>query len=315
MPELERMKQVDNLRNTWGTEDNDFTPWLADENLDLLAEVLGIELDRQSQQVNVGRYTADIVASAEDGSKDGAKVVIENQLEEADHDHIGKAITYAAGLRAATVVWIAKHFNEDHRAAIDWLNEVTRDSVRFFALEIELWKIGGCGPAPKFNVVSKPNDWASEVRNAGEGKPMSEAQRAHLRFWTKFVEHVVQSDSPLRPPSPSHRQQMLFTVGKSLTDLRASRLRETLRVALYMRGSSNRKMFNALRAEKDAIEGNINSGLEWEQTNATSSISITHQSDPSSEDDWPNQIEWFESTLRNFDEAFRKRVLAVKLDN
>ena len=101
-------------------------------------------------------------------------MLIENQLELTDHDHLGKLLTYAAGLQAVTVVWLASSFRDEHRAALDWLNEITQEDSRFFGLEIELWRIGKSPAAPKFNIVCMPNDWSRSVANAARGKADSE---------------------------------------------------------------------------------------------------------------------------------------------
>ena len=169
MPELERLERVD-LRNIRETEAQDFTPWLAtEENLSVLADTLHMELELAVQETNVGPFRADILCRNADG---GDWVLIENQLERTDHSHLGQLLTYAAGLHAVTICWIADNFTEEHRAALDWLNEITDDRFQFFGLEIELWRIGNSPPAPKFNVVSKPNDWSRSV--AEMARPGSE---------------------------------------------------------------------------------------------------------------------------------------------
>ena len=176
MAELGRLKQVE-LRDIWGNEAQHFTPWLAaEENLSVLADTLDMELELEDQEMDVGQFRADILCKNADG---GSWVLIENQLERTDHRHLGQLLTYAAGLHAVTICWIAKNFTEEHRATLDWLNEITDGRFQFFGLEIEVWKIGNSLPAPKFNVVSKPNDWSRSgcqdrprKHNAHETSPM-----------------------------------------------------------------------------------------------------------------------------------------------
>jgi len=130
---LGRLEAVD-LRNIWTSEAGEFTPWLAEENnLALLGETIGIELELEAQEKNVGPFRADILCK---DTANGHWVLIENQLERTDHTHLGQLMTYAAGLKAVTIVWIAHHFTEEHRAALDWLNEITDDRFNFFGLEI-----------------------------------------------------------------------------------------------------------------------------------------------------------------------------------
>src|SRR5947209_15269178 len=153
---LGRLQTVD-LREVWMNESSGFTPWLAQaENLKLLGETIGIELECEAQEKEVGPFRADILCK--DTATD-SWVLIENQLERTDHGHLGQLLTYAAGLEAVTIVWIAERFTEEHRATLDWLNERTEESINFFGLEVELWRIGDSAIAPKFNVVSKPNEW------------------------------------------------------------------------------------------------------------------------------------------------------------
>ena len=138
---LGTMERVKDLRVVWDSEAGGFTPWLArEENLALLGDALNLELTLEGTEESVGSYRADIVCR--DTLTEGL-VLIENQLEQTDHRHLGQIFTYAAGLNAVTIVWIATRFNEEHRAALDWLNAITDESVNFFGIEIELWRIGG----------------------------------------------------------------------------------------------------------------------------------------------------------------------------
>jgi len=159
--ELGRLVRVD-LREAWQDEAAHFTPWLAQqENLELLGDALGIGLELEATEQSVGPFAADILCK--DPMRD-QWVLIENQLEQTDHTHLGQIITYAAGLNAVTVIWIARKFVEQHRAALDWLNEITAEGTDFFGVEVELWRIGeSSAVAPKFNIISKPNAWSKQI--------------------------------------------------------------------------------------------------------------------------------------------------------
>ena len=153
------------VREVWPNEESDFTPWLAEpENLGVLADALGMSLEFVAREEKVGPYSADILCR---DPNDQTKVVVENQLGQTDHDHLGKLLTYAAHFNARVLVWVARTFTDQHRAALDWLNEVSETSTRFFGLEIELWRIGDSVPAPKFNVVARPNDWTRGRNGCG----------------------------------------------------------------------------------------------------------------------------------------------------
>ncbi len=156
---LGRLERV-NVRAAWTNEAIDFTPWLA-ANLDLLSEALGMNLELEMEEKYVGTFRADILARNSDS---GEWVLIENQLDRTDHGHLGQIVTYAAGLDAATVIWIAENFSDEHLAALDWLNSITDENILFFGVQIELWSIGG-SVAPKFQVVCKPNSWVKKAKN------------------------------------------------------------------------------------------------------------------------------------------------------
>ena len=158
---LSRLEEVD-LKCFWKHEERDFTPWLSEEeNIALLGEAIGMDLEVISREESVGSYRADILCK---DSANGHFVVIENQIEQTDHKHLGQIITYGTGLNASSCIWIAKSFTGEHRAAIDWLNSISDDEHNFFAIEIKLYKIGNSPLAPIFNVVAKPNDWSKLIK-------------------------------------------------------------------------------------------------------------------------------------------------------
>jgi len=196
-PALGTLSQVE-VRDYWANEATDFTPWLAEEaNIARLGEALNLNMTLVDVEANVGPFRADILCQ-EFGSEN--LVLIENQLEPTDHTHLGQIITYSAGLDAVKVVWIAKKFREQHRAAIDWLNKISADDFSFFGVEIELWTIGNSAAAPRFDVVSAPNDWARKAGAAaresrgGTGSERGELFRA---FWKGLAGYTQTIDWPL----------------------------------------------------------------------------------------------------------------------
>mgnify|MGYP003117364751 CR=1 FL=1 len=202
---LGRLKRID-LRNIWRTEAQDFTPWLAQtENMEILADTLGLELEVEAQERNVGPFRADILCKDLD---DDSWVLIENQLERTDHNHLGQLLTYGAGLNTVTIIWIAEKFTDEHRAALDWLNDITDESFKFFGLEVELWRIGDSAPAPKFNIISKPNEWSRSVGKASkriEASALTETKQMQLEFWQQL--HQQLQGHPFlraRKPRPQH---------------------------------------------------------------------------------------------------------------
>ena len=194
---LARLERVE-LRTVWADEAQDFTPWLAQpENLAVLSDALGMELETEGQEERVGPFRADILCR---DTGDDSWVLIENQLERTDHNHLGQLLTYAAGLQTVTIIWVARTFTEEHRAALDWLNEITDERFRFFGLETELWRIGNSPAAPKFNIVAKPNEWTRSVGQATKtgGINQRAANSQHQRFWGQLNAHLQAKNSPVQ---------------------------------------------------------------------------------------------------------------------
>lgn len=164
MVALSRLEEIRDLRTVWPHEALDFTPWLAqDENMALLSDAIEIDMTVDEIESCVGDFNVDIFAS-ETGTD--RTIIIENQLEDTDHDHLGKLITYASGKSADVIVWLVKRAREEHRAAAEWLNNHTDENIGFFLCEIKLFRIGSSDPAVKFEVVERPNDWTKEVKKA-----------------------------------------------------------------------------------------------------------------------------------------------------
>ena len=199
-PPLGRLRPV-SLREAWVSESGEFTPWLAqEENIELLAEALGLDLEVEAQERNVGPFRADILCK---NTVDESWVLVENQR--TDHGHLGQLLTYAAGLEAVTIVWVAQRFTEEHRAALDWLNGITEDKFNFFGVEVQLFQINDSPVAPHFNVVSKPNDWSKTVSEAAkriESGEITPTKQLQLTFWTKLREYAENRGTFLRFQTP-----------------------------------------------------------------------------------------------------------------
>lgn len=302
------------LRETWPTEAMDFTPWLAqEENLSLLGETLGIELELEAQEKNVGPFRADILCK---DTLNGHWVLIENQIERTDHTHLGQLLTYAAGLKAVTIVWIAAEFTDEHRAALDWLNEATNEGINFFGLEIELWKIGNSLAAPKFNVVSQPNDWTETVRSSTRGletQIITETQAIQLEFWTALCEFMKENDPSIKTPKPSPSNFVNFPIGRSNFTVFAltNSFDRRLTAGLYLSGKDAKPHFYLLQEEKGAIEKEFGATLEWNEKpeGVESNIAISrYQFDINDRSCWPEFIGWVAKMVIRFNSVFRRRV-------
>ena len=182
MEKLGILEEIKDLRTIWPHEALDFTPWLAkDENIALLSDAIGLDITVDEEESPVGDFSVDIFAS-ETGTE--RKIIIENQLEDTNHDHLGKLITYASGKSADIIIWVVKRAREEHKAAIEWLNNHTDEQIGFFLCEIKLYRIGESDPAVKFEVVEKPNDWAKEIKKASGN--LNPTQQARFEYWTAF---------------------------------------------------------------------------------------------------------------------------------
>lgn len=172
------------LRDAWRHEANDFTPWLA-QNIDHIAETVGMPLEITGTEVLVGTFYADILAR---NPQDDGVVLIENQLEQTDHTHLGQIMTYLAGLEAKTVIWIAPAFREPHLSAIRWLNQHTADGFSFFALRLRLVRIGESPFAPMFEIVEQPDNWQRIVRQVAPTSEWAEYYDVKQKFWLMALE-------------------------------------------------------------------------------------------------------------------------------
>lgn len=313
---LGRLEQVE-LRSVWLREAGDFTPWLArEENIALLADTLALELEVEMQEKDVGPYRADIVCK---DTTDGSLVLIENQLEKTDHTHLGQLMTYAAGLAAVTVVWIAERFTEEHRAALDWLNEITGENVSFFGLEIELWRIGDSPVAPKFNVVSKPNDWTKGGGGGGGGggpAVITETKQLQQEYWRALRELLAERKSSLKPQKAHPQHWLTVAIGRNGFAMSATvnTQEERIAVEVYMQGPNAKNHFRRLEADRLQIEREIGQPLDWRELpeRDTSRIILARPNSNMKEARlWPEQHRWLADQLEKFNTVFRRRIQAL----
>ena len=311
--DLKQLTPVD-LSEVWETEPQHFTPWLArEENLTLLGKTLGIELELEAQEINVGDFRADILCK---NTVDGSWVLIENQLEQTDHKHVGQLLTYAAGLDAATVVWIAKTFRRGHCAMLDWQNRITDERYRFFGIEIKVWQIENSAHAVQFEVVSSPNDWSRGVNQNTQraaNKQLSETQESQLRFWTGLGEYMADNGSSLNYPTSIAGRYILFSIGRTNFSLMTwlAHTRNEIGIWLYVKGDNAEAHFRLLKEQQEEIHDEFGEMLEWIELPGSNTKRICLakvDTDPLDENDWPHQYEWFTAKLEKFDRVFRPHI-------
>ncbi len=320
---LGRLKKID-LREVWSSEAAGFTPWLAqEENLKLLGETIGIDLELEAQEKEVGPFRADILCK--DTATD-SWVLIENQLARTDHSHLGQLLTYAAGLEAVTVVWVAERFTEEHRATLDWLNERTDEKINFFGLEVELWRIGDSPIAPKFNIISQPNEWSRTVQQAAAGAGgISAHKQLQLKFWTAFREHMEAKGSIVRCQKPLPQHWTNYAIGRSgihLTSIVSIWNSETnskgpeIRAELYLDGPNAKQEFAALEKQKENLETALGFPLTWHnpENKAMCRLYTRQDADFLNEALWPQHFEWLRQRLETMHKVFAPIVKNLKLE-
>jgi hypothetical protein len=292
----------------WNHEAHDFTPWLL-ANADGLADALAIDLELEEAEHKVGSFCLDLVGRDETND---AILIVENQLAGTDHGHLGQILTYAAGTGASTIVWIATSFREEHRQALDWLNEQTGQDTHFFGIEIEAFKIGASPPAPHFKLVVQPNEWQKVVRDAAQGQKVSGRSALYVRFWERFLAQVREEEPTWTRRSartiiatnwvdmPSPISGTSFNVSFA----RGHRLRNELYIDTGDQ-EDNDRIFEALLAQRERIERAFGRSLEFEELARRRAARIAEytEGDVAEEDRHEQFIDWFLDGGRRFRRA------------
>ena len=260
--ELDQIEMVDDLRTIWPDEARNFTPWLSEsENLEQLGEAIGRNLQLSETESSVGAFSVDILATTEDD--DGVKtVIIENQLTETNHDHLGKLITYAAGKKAQIIVWIVEEARNEHQQAIQWLNEHTDEDMGFYLVQIKVLRIGQSRPAVKFELIEKPNEWERKMRS---NKNLTETKALQLRYWDAFVEYLQnQEEFKKYFRIPETKPQHWLTLRAGSASFAVGCLVNTQRKVIGTELTVwNRDFYDYLSAHKQDFEREIGHELIW----------------------------------------------------
>jgi hypothetical protein len=315
---LGRLERVE-LRNIWSSEALDFTPWLArEENLKVLADTLGIGLECEAQERAVGPFRADILCK---DIQTDRWVLIENQLERTDHRHLGQLLTYASGLEAVTIIWIAESFTEEHRSTLDWLNRITEEGIRFFGVEVELWRIGGSAAAPKFNIISKPNEWSQNIVDVARGlDDISETRKLQHDYWGAFQIVLNNHDGMVRGnKKPQPQTWMSYPIGRVnfLVNAIMIRAKGQIRAELYISGKNAKSYLQMLKSQQSTIESEVGCSLIWEELPARRDCRIAsylNDVDPEDQNQWPRQHEWLAKRLNDLHRVFAWHVAELDVD-
>jgi hypothetical protein len=273
------------LRELWRHEALDFTTWLA-ENLDFVSDTLGIQISFVERESAAGSFSADILAEDQMGNA----VVIENQLESTDHDHLGKLLTYLANFNAKIAIWITSNPRPEHEQAIRWLNEALPVDTAFYLLKIEAFRIDDSAPAPLFTIVAGPSATAREVGH--QKKELAERHVLRLEFWEQLLARANQRTTLHSRISPSKDHWISTGAGRSGLSLNYVILMDAARVELYIDTADaerNLHYFETLYAAREQIESTFGAPLDWQRLTSKRACRVAYHTDGGlkNHEQWP----------------------------
>ena len=320
MPELDlgSLTEVD-PHDLWTNETQDFTPWLAD-HVDLLSEALGLDLEIEQREAAVGSFAVDLLGTERETGK---VVIIENQLEETDHRHLGQLLTYASGLDAGIIIWVSPRFRDEHREAVHWLNAQTGEGVAFFGAELELLRIDESRPAPRFNVVAEPSEFQRALKES-VAKP-SERGLAYQRFFRRLVDCLHDEHPGLvytQAESVGYHSSILFGAGRLGFQLLVSFVSgRKFRIALVITTGDkdrNKRAFDQLHSQREVMAAALGEEPAWERLdeNVTSRVAVYRDGDIelSPQDRLDELLRWSVDFLPVFRSTFEGRLGSLNLD-
>ena len=303
---LGKLEKIKDLRSIWKNEEYDFTPWLAKEqNIKLLSDELGISIKVLKTEAFVGKYSLDILAVNEDTNEN---IIIENQLEITNHDHLGKVLVYGAGYDAKTIIWIVKDYNEEHKQAIEWLNEHSDENINLFLVKIELFRIGNSEIAPHFEVISQPNDWTKTIRSNQSNTELTGMKLVDLNFWQGFGEYLSENRTTfsIRKAQPQHWYSLAIGSSDCHIDLTVNKSGE---IACSLWIENNKNLYNRFFEHKDEIEMELGYSVKWDYKEESKASSVYIRSDfrlDLKSNDLSKGYEWLLSKAEDFKRVFRK---------
>ena len=259
---LGKIKEID-IRKVWAHEQYDFSKWLAaEENISELGNTLNLSLTDIETEKFVGSYRCDIICKDE---LTGKSVLIENQLEQTNHDHLGKIITYASGLDASVVVWIVAEARQEHASAIEWLNKHTDDDLAFFLIEVHAYTIGDSDPAPMFKIIEQPNDFARSVKTIARSGELSDAQIKRQEFWTMFNDVIDQRGKPFNKRKATTDHWYEVAVGSSQCHISIDLVNKDHKIRVGLWITDNKELFDTMKEHQAEIEETAGFPLEWDR--------------------------------------------------
>lgn len=301
---LGKLKEID-IRKVWAHEQFDFSKWLANEsNIQELGDVLNLSLANVETEKFVGNYRCDILCQDE---LTGKTVLIENQLEPTNHDHLGKIITYASGLDAAVVVWIVAEARDEHASAIEWLNKHTDDEVSFFLLEIHAYTIGDSMPAPQFHIIQQPNDFAKTAKSLSQKGELNATQTNRLEFWTSLNDTIDKKGKPFNKRKPSTDHWYSVAIGTSQCHISIELVNKDHKIRIGLWIPDNKELFDTFLEHKEEIEKVTGFTLEWDRLEGKKASVISMEIpglDYAKQDNYPELMDEIVEKVLLFKKAF-----------
>lgn len=307
MAVLGRLEEITDLRAVWQNDAKDFTEWLAkEENMNILSQAAGLEISAEETQSPVGKYHADIFAS-ESGTN--RRVIIINNFSQTEDSSLGRLITLAAGKNADVVIWIVRHADDEHKAAVEWLNSRTRNNTGIFLCEVKLFRIGDSEPAVKFEVISRPNRWAKEVRKISEDA--TNIEKLRFDYWNAFQDYAFDGGSNPKFAASYRRWQtssnygVVFGTGHPGVSIIIAKTRDDIEAGLNI--ADDAELFSYLLARKDDIEDECGMNFDWLELPGKKGHRIRAKKSPAlitDKSSWPSQFDWIMSSVLNIRETF-----------
>jgi hypothetical protein len=300
--EIYDLQKIENIREILPREDSDFTPWIAD-NLYKINNQLGLDLELLEQEAICGKYRLDIKAK---DTSDDSIAIIENQYGYTDHDHLGKLLTYASGFEAKHIIWITEEYNDEHRSAIDWLNEISHEDISFFLLQVELVKINNSDIASNFKVICKPNDWSKTLKDKIKGQ-YSEKGEFLINYWSNLKEYAKDNNykfiNNLRKPSA--KTWSILSISTPLAHLSMNSVQNKVFVNFYI--NEDKELFNYLFENKHEIESKLNNkNIIWDYSEGKkkSEILIENKNFNYKSQNQEDVYKWLLDTLDDMNNVF-----------
>ncbi|MEI6280275.1 MAG: DUF4268 domain-containing protein [Verrucomicrobiae bacterium] len=302
------------LREVWKHEAHNFTQWL-ENNITVLNDALDLNLLNVDREQAAGTFSIDLVAEDEGGGT----VIIENQLEKSNHDHLGKLITYLTAMSAKAAVWIVSDPRPEHVAAVAWLNESS--SAAFYMVKVEAVKIGDSPPAPLFTLIVGPSEESKDVGHAK--KEFAERYSIRKRWWTSLIERSAKVNKLHAHITPGEYSWIGASSGIRGLNLNYVIAQDGCGAELYIdRGkdsqNENKSIFDQLFAHKSEIETAFGGPLSWERLESKRACRIKYYQSGggyrSPEEQWPTMQETIIKHMDLLEKSLRPHLKQLKLN-